>query len=514
MLIRIIRILDGMVRLQGSSLTLAEVVRVAREGEQVSIANVALEGMRGSRNEVEAALEGEKAVYALNTGVGLLANVRLGPEEIDQMQLNLVRSHCCGVGEPLAVEVVRAMMLIRANVLAKGLSGIRPEVALRLCELLNAGVTPVVPMRGSVGASGDLAPLAHMALGLVGEGEVFWKSQRIAAAECLAQLGLEPLHLHGKEGISLLNGTQAMLAIGCLLLYDLDNLFLSAQISTALTLQALHGTPAAYDERLHAARPHPGQVYSASNLRDLLEGSTRHKASTKVQDAYCLRCVPQVHGAVWDCLREAERVFSIELNSATDNPLLFEQDFVSGGNFHGAPLAIVLDQMAIALCQLAGISERRTERLMNPGLNEGLPAFLAAKPGIESGLMMAQVTAAALIAEMRVLATPASACSIPTSGNQEDFVSMGMTSALKLQQSSGFARMVVAIEWLTALRALDIRGEHSLSPLLDSARVAFRAECPAWEADCILATRMAQADAFLASVKWSTLFTAQEALPA
>jgi histidine ammonia-lyase len=383
-----------------------------------------------------------------------------------------------------------------------------------LCDFLNAGVTPVVPMRGSVGASGDLAPLAHMALALLGEGDVFWQGRRLPAAECLKELGLEPLQLHGKEGISLLNGTQAMLAIGCLLLHDLDNLFYSAQISAALTLQALHGTPAAYDARLHAARPHPGQVHSAANLRDLLEGSTRYKGSTKVQDAYCLRCVPQVHGAVWDCLREAERVFSIELNSATDNPLLFEQDFVSGGNFHGAPLALTLDQMAIALCQLAGISERRTERLMNPSLNEGLPAFLAAKPGIESGLMMAQVTAAALIAEMRVLATPASACSIPTSGNQEDFVSMGMTSALKLQQSAGLCRMVIAIEWLTALRALDIRGERNVSPLLDAARNAFRAECPAWEADCILHTRMAEADAFLAAVKWSNLFTAQEALPA
>jgi histidine ammonia-lyase len=503
-----------MIRLRGSSLNLADVIRVAREGEQVSISDAALQGMQDSRSEVEAALQGETAVYALNTGVGLLANVRLEAEEIDQMQLNLVRSHCCGVGDPLAIDVVRAMMLIRANVLAKGLSGIRPVVAVRLCELLNAGVTPIVPMRGSVGASGDLAPLAHMALALIGEGEVFWQGRRVAATECLKELGLEPLQLHGKEGISLLNGTQAMLAIGCLLLHDLDSLFQSAQISAALTLLALHGTPAAYDARLHEARPHPGQVHSAANLRELLEGSTRHKASTKVQDAYCLRCVPQVHGAVWDCLREAERVFSIELNSATDNPLLFEHDFVSGGNFHGAPLALALDQMAIALCQIAGISERRTERLMNPSLNEGLPAFLASKPGIESGLMMAQVTAAALIAEMRVLATPASACSIPTSGNQEDFVSMGMTSALKLQQSTGFARMVVAIEWMTAVRALDLRGEGNLSPLLNIARDAFRMDCPAWKGDCILSTRMAEADGFLASVKWPALLAAQEALPA
>jgi histidine ammonia-lyase len=279
-------------------------------------------------------------------------------------------------------------------------------------------------------------------------------------------------------------------------------------------LQALRGTAAAYDARLHAARPHPGQVYSAASLRDLLEGSARHRSSTSVQDAYCLRCVPQVHGAVWDSLRQAERVFTIELNSATDNPLLFEDDFVSGGNFHGAPLALVLDQLAIALCQLAGISERRTERLMNPSLNEGLPAFLATKPGVESGLMMAQVTSAALVAEMRVLATPASACSIPTSGNQEDFVSMGMTAALKLMQSVTHCRMVLAIEWLTATKALDLRGDHNVSPLLDEARGAFRVACPEWEGDRVLSGVMAAADEFLARIHWESTLNTREVVHA
>ncbi len=491
-------------------MTLDEVVRVARGGERVEIADSALERMALSRNKVETALQGEAAVYALNTGVGLLANVRLKLDEIDQMQLNLVRSHCCGVGEPLPVDVVRAMMLIRANILAMGLSGIRPEVGSRICDFLNHGITPVVPSRGSVGASGDLAPLAHMALGLIGEGEVVWRGQRMAAADCLAQVGLSPLRLHAKEGISLLNGTQAMLAIGCLVLHDLKSLFHSAQTVAAMTLQALRGTPVAYDERLHAARPHPGQIYSAAGLRELLEGAVRYASSTKVQDAYCLRCVPQVHGAVWDCLRETERIFAIELNGATDNPLVFGDDFISGGNFHGAPLALALDSVAIAVCQLAGISERRIERLMNPSLNEGLPAFLAARPGTESGLMMAQVTAAALVAEMRVLATPASACSIPTSGNQEDFVSMGMTSALKLMQSAAHCRMVVAIEWMTAVRALDMRRDVGISPLLDIARAAFRVECPGWEADCTLSGPMAQADHFLATVNWSSLLKAQE----
>lgn len=483
---------------------------MARGGERVEISGSALERMARSRDKVEEALQGEAAVYALNTGVGLLANVRLKLDEIDQMQLNLVRSHCCGVGEPLPEDVVRAMMLIRANILAMGLSGIRPEVGSRICDFLNHGITPIVPSRGSVGASGDLAPLAHMALALIGEGEVIWKVQRMAAAECLEQVGVSPLTLHAKEGISLLNGTQAMLAIGCLVLHDLKSLFHSAQTVAAMTLQALRGTPVAYDDRLHAARPHPGQIYSAVGLRELLEGAVRYASSTRVQDAYCLRCVPQVHGAVWDCLREAERIFAIELNSATDNPLVFGDDFISGGNFHGAPLALALDSIAIALCQLAGISERRIERLMNPSLNEGLPAFLAARPGTESGLMMAQVTAAALVAEMRVLATPASACSIPTSGNQEDFVSMGMTAALKLMQSAAHCRMVVAIEWMTAVRALDMRRDAVISPLLDIARAAFRVECPAWEADCTLSGPMAQADHFLATVDWSSLLKAQE----
>ena len=491
-----------------------EVIRVARGGEAVSITAEALARMASSRAKVEEALRGKEAVYALNTGVGLLAKVRLEAADIDQMQLNLVRSHCCGVGDPLPMDVVRAMMLIRANILAMGLSGMRSLVAERLCDLLNHDITPVVPMRGSVGASGDLAPLAHMALALIGEGEAIHGGQRLPAAECLRRAGLEPLALQAKEGISLLNGTQAMLAIGCLQLHDMNSLFESAQIAAALTLQALRGTAAAYDERLHEARPHPGQIHSAASLRNLLSGSARYSSSASVQDAYCLRCVPQVHGAVWDVLRYAERVFEIELNSATDNPLLCGDDFLSGGNFHGAPLALALDQLAIAMCQLAGISERRTERLMNPSLNEGLPAFLATKPGIESGLMMAQVTSAALVAEMRVLATPASACSIPTSGNQEDFVSMGMTAALKLMQSVAHCRMVVAIEWLTATRALDLRGDHFVSPTLDAARNVFRLCCPAWEGDCVLSGKMADADRFLADVGWDAILKSEEALSA
>ena len=396
--------------------------------------------------------------------------------------------------------MVRGMMLIRANVLAKGLSGIRPIVAERICDLLNHRITPVIPSRGSVGASGDLAPLAHMALVLIGEGHAEYQGRVLPAAVCLEGARLKPLVLLGKEGISLLNGTQAMLSIGCLQLKEMEDLFYSAQTAAAMSIEALRGVVAAFDPRLHAARPHPGQVLSANHLTGLLHGSATartHGEGSRIQDAYCLRCIPQVHGAVWDTLAHARTVFEIELNSATDNPLVFEDAIVSGGNFHGAPLALPLDYLSIALCQLAGISERRTERLLNPSLNEGLPAFLASKPGLESGLMMAQVTAASLVAELRVLASPASTGSIPTSGNQEDFVSMGMTSALKLEQAVAHARMVVAIELLAATRALDLRGDTSTAALED-VRAGFRARIPAWREDCVLSIWMEAASNFLA----------------
>jgi histidine ammonia-lyase len=491
-----------MISLDGGSLSLDDVVVVADGVDQVQIAPDSLARMQASRRRVDTAMNGSKAVYALNTGVGLLANIRLDASEIEAMQVNLIRSHCCGVGTPLSTRVVRGMMLIRANVLAKGLSGIRPIVAERICDLLNHQITPVIPSRGSVGASGDLAPLAHMALVLIGEGHAEYEGRVLSAAVCLERAGLKPLVLLGKEGISLLNGTQAMLSLGCLQLKELEDLFYSAQTAAALSLEALRGTAAAFDPRLHAARPHPGQMLSAAHLTQLLEGSSiprTHGEGSRIQDAYCLRCIPQVHGAVWDTLVHAREVFEIELNSATDNPLVFEDAIVSGGNFHGAPLALTLDYLAIALCQLAGISERRTERLLNPSLNEGLPAFLASKPGLESGLMMAQVTAASLVAELRVLASPASTGSIPTSGNQEDFVSMGMTSALKLEQAVGFARMVIAIELLTATRALDLRGDTSTA-LLEEVRGRFRAQIPAWREDCVLSLWMEGASSFLAGV--------------
>jgi histidine ammonia-lyase len=469
------------VELDGEHLTITDVRRVAELREPVLLSAAAVEKMLASREPVERLAAGEEPIYGVNTGVGLLADIRIAREELDQLQRNVVRSHAAGVGPPLSAPVVRAMMLIRANVLAKGFSGIRPVVAERLCELLNRGVTPVIPEQGSVGASGDLAPLAHMALVLIGEGEAEFESSVVVGGEALARAGITPLELHPKEGISLINGTQAMLAIGCLQWDAAQTLVDSADVICGLTLDALRGTPRAFDERIHAARPHAGQQESAARLRRLLEGSEirqSHITCRRVQDAYSLRCVPQVHGAVRDALAEARRVFSIELNSATDNPLVFGEEILSGGNFHGEPLAFQLDFLAVALTALASISERRIDRLVNPALNEDLPPFLAGHAGLESGLMMAQVTAAALVAENRVLAHPASTGSITTSGNKEDFVSMGMASALKLQRVVANTRSVLAIEALTAARALDLLAPLKTSPLLEQVRARIRGVSP------------------------------------
>lgn len=491
-----------MIQLDGSGLTVEQVVSVARDEAKVSLSPSSIERMSASRRAAEDAMHGNQPVYALNTGVGLLADIVLEPSEIAEMQVNLVRSHCCGVGDPLPREVVRGLMVIRANVLAKGFSGIRPMIAERICDLLNRGVTPVIPSRGSVGASGDLAPLAHMALTLIGEGDAEYEGEVRPALDCLRDAGLEKLELQAKEGISLLNGTQAMLSIACLQIYEIEKLFVAAQTSAALSMEALRGTPVPFDPRLHEARPHPGQIHSAKHMRSLLADSPIPRTqgqNRKIQDAYCLRCIPQVHGAAWDTLREARRVFEIELNSATDNPLVFDEDILSGGNFHGAPLALNLDYLAIALCQIAGICERRIERLLNPSLNEGLPAFLASTPGLESGLMIAQVTAAALYAEMKVLATPASTGSLPTSGNQEDFVSMGMTSALKLEQSVKLARTIVAIELLAASRGLDLRENSETSPALQEVVLRLRERVPAWTKDCVLSLPIKKAEELIAA---------------
>ena len=489
-----------MVTLDGTHLTFDEVLRVSTAGEKVEIAESAITRMRRSRAVVERLAAGDAPVYAVNTGVGLLADVRVPPDELEQLQRNVVRSHACGVGTPLEGKEVRAMMLIRANVLARGFSGIRPVVAERLCDLLNHGVTPAVPSQGSVGASGDLAPLAHIALVLIGEGEAEYQGARYPGDEALRRAGIASIVLASKEGISLVNGTQAMLAVGGLQLLEAETLSDSADLICAMTVDGLRGTPRAFDARLHQTRPFAGQLQSAANLSRYLEGSEireSHVTCRRVQDAYSLRCAPQVHGAVRDTLADARRALTIELNAVTDNPLVIDDEIISGGNFHGEPLALQLDAMAIALTVLAGISERRVDRLVNPALNEELPAFLTNHAGLESGFMMLQVTAAALVAENRVLAHPASTGSITTSGNKEDFVSMGMTSAMKLKRVVKNTRHVLAIELLTAARALDCLRPLRSSEVIEQVRAELTKVSAPWTGDRSLTEDIERASGWL-----------------
>ena len=416
--------------------------------------------MQASRAVIERLVDEGATVYGVTTGFGDLANVRIEPEQVAELQRNLVRSHTAGVGEPLPVDVVRAMLLLRANALALGLSGVRPELAELLCGMLNESVHPVIPSRGSVGASGDLAPLAHLAAVLIGEGEADTPNGPMSGADALSAAGLSPLTLGAKEGLALLNGTQLMTAIAALVLHDGQRLAATADVIGAMSLEAMEGTAAAFDEGLIGARPHPGQVSTASHLRALLAGSliaASHADSPhRLQDAYSIRCMPQVHGAVRDALDQLDRVLAVEMNAATDNPLVVDGRVVSGGNFHGEPMALAIDYAKIALAELASISERRTARLVDAHLS-GLPPFLSEAPGLRSGLMIVQYSAAALVNEMQTLAHPASVDSIPTSANQEDHVSMGATGALHLRAVLESAVTVLAIEALCAAQGLDFR---------------------------------------------------------
>jgi len=449
--------------LNGEQISLRELAAVALGGEAVHVSSLARPRILASRKLIEQIVARDVVVYGVNTGFGKLSDVRIPHAELRQLQLNLVRSHACGIGNPLSEAEVRAMMVLRANVLALGLSGIRYEAIELLCELLNRRVCPVVPEKGSVGASGDLAPLAHLALTLIGEGEAFFEAQRMSGAEALRRAQSTPLQLEAKEGLALLNGTQGMHAVGGLALLRAQRVACVADVAGAMSLEALKGTPAAFDLRLHDARPHPGQKAVAEHLLSLMEGSeirqSHLKGDPRVQDAYSLRCMPQVHGAVRGALAHCEDVLLIESASATDNPLVFADsgEVISGGNFHGAPLAFVFDYVAIAIADLMNMSERRTDRLVNPDKNEGLPAFLARHPGVESGFMTAQVAAASLVNEARVLAHPASADNITTSGGKEDHVSMGMTSALKLRSIVDLAENLLAIELLAAAEGLEHR---------------------------------------------------------
>ncbi len=452
-----------MLEINGQSLTIRQIADVAARREQVALASEARERVELARQVVERIVAEGRTVYGVNTGFGKLSDVSIERSDLRQLQLNLVRSHSCGLGEPLSDEEARAMLLLRANVLAAGFSGARSLVIDTLIAMLEKGVTPVIPEKGSVGASGDLAPLAHLALAAIGEGEAFYNGERLPSAVALERAGVASLKLEVKEGLALLNGTQAMAAVGGLALHRADRLVRLADVAGAMTLEALRGTPVAFDERIHNARPHPGQIAVAAHLRELLTDSEIRKShldnDPRVQDAYSLRCMPQVHGAVRAALGHAREVVEIESGSATDNPLVFSDtgEVLSGGNFHGAPLALVFDYAAIALTDLMSITERRIDRLVNPDSNEGLPPFLTPQPGISSGFMMLQVSAVALLSEAKVLAHPASIDNVPTDGGKEDHVSMGMTSATKLRSVVKLAEMTTAIELMTAAQALDYR---------------------------------------------------------
>lgn len=452
--------------LTGNDLTFAQLYAVALGGESVGLAPTAVERMNASRAVVERLLASGATAYGINTGFGKLASVRISPEQVRQLQVNLVRSHASGVGEPLSQIESRALMVLRANALAKGLSGVRPRVVETLCQMLNAKVHPVIPSQGSVGASGDLAPLAHLAHVIIGEGQAVFRGETLAGDLAMKLAGIAPLELEAKEGLSLLNGTQGMLALLSLALREADILVDAADVAASLSLDALRGSPGAFDARIMHARAYAGAATTARNLAHLNDGSQireSHRAAEKdprIQDAYSLRCTPQVHGAVRDALAQAREIAAVELNSATDNPLVFVHDggsgdIVSGGNFHGQPLAMAADQVAIALATLGGIVERRVEQMTNP-LTSMLPAFLTPEPGLNSGFMIAQVTAAALTSENKALATPHSVDSISTSGDQEDYVSMGMSGARRLNHMLTNLRNTIAIELLCACQGIDL----------------------------------------------------------
>jgi len=466
------------ISIDGNTLTLENLYRLVIDHpqSQAEIPAAARERMSASRAVIERLAESDAAVYGVNTGFGKLATTRISHDEIRHLQLNLVRSHACGVGEPLSAPATRAMLALRANALAKGFSGVRPVVADTLLAILNRNVLPVIPSQGSVGASGDLAPLAHLALAAIGEGEAIFEGRRMTGAEALRAAEIAPLVLQAKEGLALLNGTQAMLALLALALREAEIAADTADVAASLSLDALRGSPVAFDARIADARPHPGHALVARNLERLNRGSEireSHRSpqnDPRVQDPYSLRCIPQVHGAARDALAHVRSTLSIELNSATDNPLVFPDsgDVLSGGNFHGQPLSMTADHLAIALATLGGISERRIEQMTNPQSSQ-LPAFLVRHAGLNSGFMILQVAAAALASEMKALAAPHSVDSIPTSANQEDYVSMGMGAARRLAPMLANLRNILAIELLAAAQGVDFLAP--LRPGIESRRV-------------------------------------------
>jgi histidine ammonia-lyase len=467
--------------LDGQSLTIEALEAIARDGLPCALDAAAETRVAASRAVVDACVEGELVRYGITTGFGRFCDVVISREQNALLQKNLIMSHACAVGEPLPIEASRAMLALRANALAVGNSGIRPSTVKSIVAMLNAGVTPVVPSQGSLGASGDLAPLSHAALALCGMGEAYYQGERMGAAKALSLAGLEPVELRAKEGLALINGTQCMTAIGALAAADAAALAGTAAVAAALTIEALRGIVDAFDPRVHALRRQGGQIACAADLRALLAGSSRttRQGQERVQDAYVLRCVPQIHGASIDAIAYVRAAIARELNAVTDNPIIFPEDgaIISGGNFHGQPMALPLDFLAIAVSELANVSERRIERLVNPALSNGLPAFLTSDGGVNSGFMIAQYTAASLVSENKVLSHPASVDSIPSSANQEDHVSMGTTAARKARNVVDNATRVIAIELLAACQAIDLSdARDALAPATRAAYDAIRAE--------------------------------------
>ncbi len=484
------------VGIDGSNLTLDQIEAVA-DGAPCKLRPGVSARIRQSRQVVENAVASGEAVYGVNTGFGQLAHVRIPDDRLDLLQQNLIRSHSAGVGHPLPERTVRAILALRVNCLARGHSGLRFETLQRIVELLSHRIHPVVPEQGSVGASGDLAPLAHIALALTGEGDVTFRGKRVPAARALKTAGLEPIRLNAKEGLALINGTQMMSAVGVLALLQAERLTRVADVIGALSLESLKGSHRAFRREIHDARPHPGQVASAANLRRLLRNSPierSHRDCGRVQDSYSLRCMPQVHGAARDGLNHVRRVLEIEINSSTDNPMVFtdRDEMISGGNFHGQPVSLALDHLATASCSIGTISERRIDRLLNPHLS-GLPAFLAHDPGLNSGFMLAHVTAAALVSENKILAHPASVDTIPTSAGKEDHVSMGAHGARQAADVVDHVATVLAIELLCAAQALDLLKPLTGSPAVEAVRRRLRRSIPHMGTDRVLAGDIAAA---------------------
>lgn len=504
-----------MILLDGKSLNLKTFARVARGRETVAIGERNRDAVRSAENFVSTVAEGNLPVYGINTGFGKLSDVRINPGEVGRLQKNLLMSHACGVGNPLSREVVRGMMVLRINALIKGFSGVRLETLDKLVEFLNRDLCPVVYEKGSLGASGDLAPLSQMCLPLLGMGEVFWGEKRLPASEGLILAGIQPLSgLHAKEGLSLINGTQAMTAIGALALYDAFRLEKAATLALCLSLEALRGITDAFDPRVHDLRGQPGQCAVASRIRCHLEGSgmTTRQGELRVQDAYSLRCAPQVHGASLDAFRYVKRVVETEMNAVTDNPILFPDEgiAISAGNFHGQPLALAFDFLGIALSELADISERRIERLVNPSLSNGLPAFLSQNCGLNSGFMIVQYSAASLVSENKVLAHPASVDSIPSSANQEDHVSMGTIAARKAGEILGNVQKVISMELMSACQAVDLRGDAKLGKDTSKAHAVLRERIPFIAGDTVMYPFIEAAETMLRDGAFDPIFGEDE----